>query len=539
MKNLFALLTVFIVLIGCGHKNDSVLSENDNFYDRADSLSKTKLDSLIRMSQHPKLSFDEKIERAKHIIINTQNDAVSLAKAYGNIGTIYSQHNQYKEAIINLEKSNVLDKNLAEPKLQAMNMYKMGLVHLKMGNNKQARQFMKLSGPIALKNKNHLLFAMIINNRGILYSKANEFDSSFIAFNKAILILDSLGLEFEKTIPLGNIGDYYLKIQEPDSAIKYFNHNLKVLRKGPYYSDQAVTLGNLGLAHRQKEHYKKAINYFKQSLRLSQKSQFFKITYDTYNDLAETYRLTGEYELAYFYKSKYLVLKDSILNKETNAEILELQQINKNEKKKKKELLQKNEVLKLKSAERDHFNQNILLSVSIILLISLLGLVFFKLKLKQTQFELIRKEQEFLQLKLTAESENVKIISHELFVKQDFSSSLIDKLDQLENISKPELKHIELFIQNELNVKSDRADLQIHMDNLSGEFYNKIKINHSNLTDSDVKFAAMIVMKMSNKEIGISKNMSTETVKTTKYRLKKKLKLSSSEDLGDYLNGFL
>ena len=539
MKNLFALLTVFIVLIGCGHKNDSVLSENDNFYDRADSLSKTKLDSLIRMSQHPKLSFDEKIERAKHIIINTQNDAVSLAKDYGNIGTIYSQHNQYKEAIINLEKSNVLDKNLAEPKLQAMNMYKMGLVHLKMGNNKQARQFMKLSGPIALKNKNHLLFAMIINNRGILYSKANEFDSSFIAFNKAILILDSLGLEFEKTIPLGNIGDYYLKIQEPDSAIKYFNHNLKVLRKGPYYSDQAVTLGNLGLAHRQKEHYKKAINYFKQSLRLSQKSQFFKITYDTYNDLAETYRLTGEYELAYFYKSKYLVLKDSILNKETNAEILELQQINKNEKKKKKELLQKNEVLKLKSAERDHFNQNILLSVSIILLISLLGLVFFKLKLKQTQFELIRKEQEFLQLKLTAESENVKIISHELFVKQDFSSSLIDKLDQLENISKPELKHIELFIQNELNVKSDRADLQIHMDNLSGEFYNKIKINHSNLTDSDVKFAAMIVMKMSNKEIGISKNMSTETVKTTKYRLKKKLKLSSSEDLGDYLNGFL
>tara|TARA_B100000795_G_scaffold67648_2_gene46625 strand:+ start:47764 stop:49383 length:1620 start_codon:yes stop_codon:yes gene_type:complete len=539
MKNLFALLTVFIVLIGCGHKNDSVLSENDNFYNRADSLSKTKLDSLIRMSQHPKLSFDEKIERAKHIIINTQNDAVSLAKAYGNIGTIYSQHNQYKEAIINLEKSNVLDKNLAEPKLQAMNMYKMGLVHLKMGNNKQARQFMKLSGPIALKNKNHLLFAMIINNRGILYSKANEFDSSFIAFNKAILILDSLGLEFEKTIPLGNIGDYYLKIQEPDSAIKYFNHNLKVLRKGPYYSDQAVTLGNLGLAHRQKEHYKKALNYFKQSLRLSQKSQFFKITYDTYNDLAETYRLTGEYELAYFYKSKYLVLKDSILNKEINAEILELQQINKNEKKKKKELLQKNQVLKLKSAERDHFNQNILLSVSIILLISLLGLVFFKLKLKQTQFELIRKEQEFLQLKLTAESENVKIISHELFVKQDFSSSLIDKLDQLENISKPELKHIELFIQNELNVKSDRADLQIHMDNLSGEFYNKIKINHSNLTDSDVKFAAMIVMKMSNKEIGISKNMSTETVKTTKYRLKKKLKLSSSEDLGDYLNGFL
>ena len=49
--------------------------------------------------------------------------------------------------------------------------------------------------------------------------------------------------------------------------------------------------------------------------------------------------------------------------------------------------------------------------------------------------------------------------------------------------------------------------------------------------------AAMIVMNMSNKEISISKNMSTDSIKTTKNRLKKKLDIPISENLDDYLKG--
>ena len=112
---------------------------------------------------------------------------------------------------------------------------------------------------------------------------------------------------------------------------------------------------------------------------------------------------------------------------------------------------------------------------------------------------------------------------------------MIKKLECIEGISISEQKSLELFIQNELDVKSTRAQLQKKMGILSSNFYINIKISHPNLTDLDLALASMVAMKMTNKEIGISKNLSQESVKTTKYRLKKKLNLTPDQDMESYL----
>jgi DNA-binding CsgD family transcriptional regulator len=153
--------------------------------------------------------------------------------------------------------------------------------------------------------------------------------------------------------------------------------------------------------------------------------------------------------------------------------------------------------------------------------------------------ELAKKEREFLHLKIETENKNVQTLSHELLVKQDFSANLIEKLYQLENISKHELKSVELFIQNELDIKSTRAMLQNQMGDLSSNFYSELKIKHPNLSNRDLKLAAMVVMQMSNKEIAISNNMTSETVRNAKYRLKKKMNLANNEDLSETLNSYL
>ena len=127
----------------------------------------------------------------------------------------------------------------------------------------------------------------------------------------------------------------------------------------------------------------------------------------------------------------------------------------------------------------------------------------------------------------------------ELIAKQNFSERVIEELSEIEGVSKTEMIAMELFIQNELEIKSTRAELEGEMGSLSGEFYNLLKINHPDLSDADVKLAAMIALKMSNKEIGISKNMTAETVRTTKYRLKKKMNLANEQDLFDFLNKYL
>ena len=158
---------------------------------------------------------------------------------------------------------------------------------------------------------------------------------------------------------------------------------------------------------------------------------------------------------------------------------------------------------------------------------------------KEAQFDLVKKEQEILQLIVKNEKQTVQALSLELMVKKDFATSLKDKLGEIDTISDSDLKNVELFIQNELDLKSTRAELQVQMGDLSSEFYNEMKVKHPVLTEMDLKLAAMVVMNMSNKDISISKNITSASVRIAKNRLKKKLNLSEEDNLTEYLKELL
>ena len=116
---------------------------------------------------------------------------------------------------------------------------------------------------------------------------------------------------------------------------------------------------------------------------------------------------------------------------------------------------------------------------------------------------------------------------------------MIKQLEKLDSLSKPELNNIEFFIQNELDIKSNRAELQNQMGEFSSNFIGELKINHPELSELEIKLAGMVVMKMTNKEISISKNTTLASSKKAKNRLKKKLDLAPDEELTAYLSRFL
>ena len=136
-------------------------------------------------------------------------------------------------------------------------------------------------------------------------------------------------------------------------------------------------------------------------------------------------------------------------------------------------------------------------------------------------------------------SSNAVSIGSQINVLEHFSEIILKKLREFEQISNSDLMNLEMFIQNELGIKSTRAELQNQMGELSLNFYTELKIHHPNLSEIEVKLAAMIVMKMSNKEISISKNITPDSVKIAKNRLKKKLNLSSDDNLFEHLSKLL
>ncbi|WP_415326268.1 helix-turn-helix transcriptional regulator [Chryseobacterium sp. MMS23-Vi53] len=67
------------------------------------------------------------------------------------------------------------------------------------------------------------------------------------------------------------------------------------------------------------------------------------------------------------------------------------------------------------------------------------------------------------------------------------------------------------------------------------DFFENLIFNHPNLTELDIKFCAYLRLSLSNKEIMQYENVSLRTIETRRYRLKKKLGLSSEVDLTRWL----
>lgn len=93
-------------------------------------------------------------------------------------------------------------------------------------------------------------------------------------------------------------------------------------------------------------------------------------------------------------------------------------------------------------------------------------------------------------------------------------------------------------LNSEINVylKSDawnRFETSFH--SLHGDFNKKLLEKRPNLTPKDLKLAALLMLGMSSKNIASVFAISEDSVKVSRYRLRKKLDLSEKENLQNYL----
>jgi len=396
------------------------------------------------------------------------------------------------------------------------------------------------------------------NQHGLIAKSLGLYDDAIVAFSEAIKLVDSSTLD-EKRFGylIGNLGSCYYQKGAFDEAYNCLqidaNKSKERSQDRGSYLNAEIMLAKIDL--KRKDH-KLALHRLD---RLMEMYESFLIPFQKLSVLElymQAFKLSGNKSKYESYLNQWITLTKTNTESsiDANKKLIEAYSANaieqtilllETEKKLLNQELITNKLLNEQLASRKEKSRlQKWLSIGGVLFIILVALFFLsryrkKVMLKETLLKLANKEQDFLKLKVQEESRNVQILSQELTFKQDFSKSLIYKLKEIETISKPALNNIEFFIENELDIKSTRALLQNQMGDLSSNFYSNLKIKHGNLTELELKLAAMVVMKMSNKEIALSKNTTIESAKKAKNRLKKKLGVPPEGELSAYLNSFL
>ncbi len=140
-------------------------------------------------------------------------------------------------------------------------------------------------------------------------------------------------------------------------------------------------------------------------------------------------------------------------------------------------------------------------------------------------------------------SENKNLARHvlELDQKRELLKRMTEKMKELSiGVGQVTKKRINSIINN---IKLDSSthhwdDFKVYFENVTPGFITKLSVKYPCLTSKDIKYCCYLKMNMSNEDIRYVLGINKESVRTHKYRLKKKMILEKEQDLKSYINSF-
>jgi len=462
------------------------------------------------------------------------DDLKGICSAYSNLGSAHRSRGDLSSAISYQTKALSIAESLKDTSSIQRCLQNIGTIYSDLGDIKKALIYFEknLKGGNTKGNARHQMIAL--NNVATCHQDMGNYEAALKYLTQGLKLEEANPEKRVKSTMLEGIGQAKLSLGDTVNAMQSFKHALSIHKEIQDNERVALDLLNIAKIHLNKGMLDSAEIYSTESLEIAQKIESVILIADISQLRFELFKIQGDTNKAFKMLEMMVTYRDILKNEETERAVIRQEFKYKYE-------LQKSLDEKQKKID-EKLNRIKITSILIALGVVIIFFLFYRsnvIKKRKLQNQLTANEKEILNLKIQEENRNVQALSHELLVKQDFSEKLINQLGQIESLSKPEIKNIEFFIQNELDVKSSRAELQNKMGNLSSNFYNELKIKHPNLSDIEIKVAAMVVMNMSNKEISISRNMEPSSVRVAKNRIKKKIGLPADTSLSDYLTGLL
>lgn len=163
--------------------------------------------------------------------------------------------------------------------------------------------------------------------------------------------------------------------------------------------------------------------------------------------------------------------------------------------------------------------------------------------LENSQKELEKLKTEKLEAEIQSKNKELASSTMHLLNKNGFIDQTKSHLAQIIKKSKNqevknELQKVIHSIDKNIAEDNDWEQFEIHFDQVHGDFMDRFKKAHPNLSPQEIKLTAYLRMNLSTKEIAYLMNISARGVEISRYRLRKKLQLERSENLQEFILKF-
>ncbi len=442
------------------------------------------------------------------------NDSVGIANVLLNTGQIYSDQNSYDEALTYYEEAYRTFKSLA----------------------KQDRQ---------IHTAIHI---------GQLHHSVSRYDLAQTYYQQALQLSDSAQNNYGLATSYLNLGRLALAMGNLDQATSFCQQALPIQQAINDGHGKSLTYYTLGSIERAKGNYVEAEEHLLHALKKATKVSSRQNRRDIYLELKQVAEATDNYEQALTYFGNYHALQDSLLNAEKLREIVRLENRYELDKKERELLMQQQSVNLMQQEARiqSFFRNGLMIGIIALAFIGYLITSRQRLKIKKNR-EVFHSRQQLDQAELENAQLKQKKLTQELEYKSKELTSytinfiqkneLMDQLklgiQQAKRQAKPEVRQqlnsLSRLVDQNLHIDREWADFKRHFEEVHKDFFTQLKNYCSELSTSELKLCALLKLNMSMKEMANILGISPDSVKTARYRLRKKLGLEREEKLADFI----
>jgi len=417
-----------------------------------------------------------------------------------------------------------------EEMAKSLNM--IGNIYYERDDMKMAMPFYKRSNHYARLLNDSALMSTSLNNIGIVFMNSFQYDSAYYYISTALELNKSLGDYTKLSINYSNLG----RILEEDSmssqAFSYYQKALKFAK----LSDEAYCIPiadkALGEYYRKKGDHEKALEYLFDALSYSEYDINYSSIKEITKSIIDIYFEQNDLANIEKYYRIYAVANDSVSKnmRQSAVDFLKVETQNRHEKEKHIQLIEnKKRELKLKMK----------LLIIIGLLVVTLLMIYIVYKQQKNKLNQAKLKQANLRLEKKLLNTELTDFSLQIIQRNKLLNELNTELKSLSGASVEDGKQIiRGLIATLSSTKQSRDELEIlqeKIDKINTKFYYDLKKKHPDLTKNEIHLCALLRINLSIKDIATLKNISPKSVKMAKYRLRKKLQISSETVIANYL----
>jgi DNA-binding CsgD family transcriptional regulator len=265
----------------------------------------------------------------------------------------------------------------------------------------------------------------------------------------------------------------------------------------------------------------------------------------------------NDYRLAFEYLRQAEAIEDSVINKKNSVQYAQLKALIETERK-----AQEIEFLK-KEREWINFRQKILYLGLAVALFTGAIVIYYQRKTIRDKKELLEKNRQIndgQQALLKVELKNKELAEKQLQYDLEFrhkelltyTLNLAQKNTIMQNVregiqellsttdkdSKAKISKLVKVIDYSLESEKDWDEFRMYFEKVHSSFFENLKVSHPDLSQGDLKLCALISLNLSMKEMAELMGISPESVKMARHRLRKKLNLTTEENLSDFVASF-